>query len=240
MQVEGSRHTISFTRPERRPNEAVREDAKVRSSGRRDGHSEPTECRQWKLGERAGWTRDPVRASYRTGVAVAARTTHREEARVVPIPLLEEHIERPLEARDDREAGRTKAEHGYAGEALQILLRPPHRCPELVGPLCGHAAVIPPVRSDLVPLTLDFPDHFRQALRQPPENEEGTPGVVAGQRVQQWREQRRRAEREPVQVASPDRTLECGDLEVLLHVHGEVMAHSGGIRGDLEDRVDER
>src|SRR2546427_9136180 len=61
----------------------------------------------------------PYTTLFRSAVGVAvAGASHREQARVVSIPLLDQHIQGPFAARYDREARRPESNDGRRGEML--------------------------------------------------------------------------------------------------------------------------
>ena len=98
---------------------------------------------------------------------------HRENARVVPEPEIEQHVDRPERAGRDRERGRPVAEDLAAGQVLEELLRPldvgaERLAPDVVGEPVGVA-----MRRDLMAGGRDHAGERGMPLGVPGENEEG-------------------------------------------------------------------
>src|SRR5690606_30249769 len=119
-----------------------------------------------------------------TDVSVPA-TPYREETRIVPVALLEQDVERPLAAADDREARRPEAHDLGAGLLLHDRLRATNGRAERVRRLVRDPHVVPGMRRELVTGRDDPPHQFRLALGEPPDGEERRACIESRQEVQQ-------------------------------------------------------
>src|SRR6185295_13975356 len=157
------------------------------------------------------------------GIAIAG-AAHRKQARVVAISLLDQHVQGPFAARHDREARRPKPDDGSGSEILEEDLGPANRVAERQRRLLGHPRVIPAVRRDLVSRRGNAAHQPGMPLRDPAEHEERGARLRAGEQVEQPGDAPAHAGLEVAPIRIPHVSLERGDLEVLFHVDGEVVA----------------
>ena len=130
MDVEGSGDAAAFALFEGGTRQAIREEAEVRATARREPHPAPAERARWYLRDSADGSLEPVKVGAPAWVAVPL-SANGEEARVVAMPFFDEDVERPLPTGDDRKARRAIAEHQAAGQVLEQALRAPHGVPKL-------------------------------------------------------------------------------------------------------------
>ena len=162
---------------------------------------------------------------------------HRKQARIVLVPFLYKHVERPFPTRHDRKVRRTKTQHGCAADLLEQILGAPDGIPELERRLLGYARVVPAVRRDLVARARDGADEVGLPLRQPAEHEERRARLVPTQELEQ-----------PSDLAADPgfKMLPCGprhpglerrDLEILLEVDRKVVGDHSSDRCNARARL---
>src|SRR5690348_8756452 len=101
-----------------------------------------------------------------------ARAADGEEAGVVPVPFLDEYVERPLRPRDDGKARRAEAEHGLAAHILEQLLGRADVLAKLRRRHLGDPPMPPAMRRDLMSGIRDAAHEIRVMIGQPPQGEE--------------------------------------------------------------------
>src|SRR5512141_2769794 len=119
MHIESAGYTTALVVAERRSRQSVREDPEVATTAGRDGHFKRAQHGRRELPEPAGGPRDPVGIELRAAAPVAIQPGPRKAARVVPVTLLEEHVARPFQPWDDREARRAVPQHGCTTHVLE-------------------------------------------------------------------------------------------------------------------------
>src|SRR6478672_8548715 len=92
---------------------------------------------------------------------------HREEARVVFVPFLDDCVECPLHAAENGKVWRPVAVHNRSGYVLDNLLRGANTLPKLSWSQRGYTAMVGPVRSNLVPVLRDLANETWGALSYP-------------------------------------------------------------------------
>ncbi len=158
------------------------------------------------------------------GVAVV-RPTHWKHARIVDVALFDEHVERPLQARHDREARRPISQHRGPGNVLEHVLRVPHILAELRGAQRRDFPVPPPVGRDLVPGRGDAPHDAWMPLGHPAKGEKSAGYPVARQHVEQPVHVVGHSTRKVHPGLARNDVVERVDLEVLFHVDREEMPY---------------
>ena len=139
-----------------------------------------------RISPAARWIRDRHAAEVRDAVDVVP---DREDARVVLEAQVDQDVERPQRARDDRVAGGAEAAHGLPSVILEQVARRAARRRETPR---GPSAIDEPVREavarHLMAAAGDLGDQARPALGDPAENEERRARVGGVEQVEQpWR-----------------------------------------------------
>src|SRR5215475_3486069 len=110
MHIEGGGLGACLGLAKRALNERERQLSKVASASGRYGESSHSGCRKREFGDRSGLSRQDMRIASRPRISVLP-SVNGEQAGVVPKSFLQQNIERPFQAGDDREAGRAEPDH---------------------------------------------------------------------------------------------------------------------------------
>ncbi len=222
MDVERRRRVATLRADDRGARETEGQHAQVAAARGGQVHAEAAQCRRGHLDQRARLAVDPVGIAAAGRIAVAAARDG-EEAGVVRVALFDQDVQRPLEPRHDGKARRAEAGDLDAADLLQHVPAATDRVAELIGADRRHACVIPPVRREFVALVDDAAHQVRPALGDPAEHEERAARFVPIQQPQQAVHPHIDAALDRLPRRTRDVRLQRRDLEVLFHVHGEVM-----------------
>src|SRR3984957_6787325 len=128
--IEHGRQLRVVVLAKRSPHHVVWEVAKGAAARPGDSDAIPRQGRQRELIEPAARPVDHVGDRGRAGISVA-RAPHGKDARIVHVPLFDEHIERPFQTRHDRKARRPIPQNATPRDGLEHVLGAPHVLAEL-------------------------------------------------------------------------------------------------------------
>src|SRR6185437_9679572 len=118
MDVESPGRSSTLRARQRGVDQSGRQDTEVGATARGQSCTEPLHRGRRNLVQAAGCSGDDMRIALTANVTVAV-ATHREEARVVRVPFLDERVEGPLAAANDRKTRSAVAKHRAAADVLE-------------------------------------------------------------------------------------------------------------------------
>jgi hypothetical protein len=149
----------------------------------------------------------------------------RKDARVVGETEIDQHVERPQGAVDDRVAGSAKSGDAVSDDVFQHAARTQDVVAEGLAAELVHEAVGEPVTGDLVAAALDVADQLRPTFRHPAEDEEGRADAAFIQQVQHAPGVRFHPMRHRVPLRRRNHTVHRVGMVVVLYVDRKCVDH---------------
>src|SRR5215208_5005025 len=118
VDVERSRNPSHLGRPKCPLGETIRQKAEIPTPARGHQHLADTERRGRELAESASLAMNHI-GILRTTLVPISGTIDREKARVIGVSLLDQDVESPFTAANDRETRRAIALHALTGDVLE-------------------------------------------------------------------------------------------------------------------------